>query len=134
MTLGVGRGMDLNFTTLATLLAAAQEGPGFVVRPLVEATGFHENKVKGHQSWARAMGLVYGTELTVLAHHLLRPDPSLVDPLSRGVCYLEIASNSDAKVAYHICNVLLPRIVANEAATSTEEVVAMLVADGVGTD
>lgn len=132
MTLGVGRGMDLNFTTLATLLAAARLGPGFAVRPLVEATGFHENKVKGLQSWARALGLVQGTALTPLAHQLVRQDPSLADPLCRGVCYVEIASNSDAEVAHHICNVLLPRIIANDAVTSTKEVVAGLVADGIG--
>ncbi len=134
MTLGVGRGMDLNFDTLATLLQAAQAGSGFAVRPLVEATGFHENKVKGHQSWARPMGLVRGTDLTPLAHHLLERDPSLAHPLSRGVCYVELAANSDAEVAYHICNVLLPRLVANQAATSTEELVALLVADGIGSD
>lgn len=131
MTLGVGRGMDLNFDTLATLLRAAQAGSGFAVRPLVEATGYHENKVKGHQSWARAMGLVHGTDLTPLAHYLLQHDPSLGHPISRGVGYIELAANSDAEVAYHICNVLLPRLVANDAETSTEEVVAMLIGDGV---
>lgn len=134
MTLGVGRGMDLNFTTLAIVLKAAQIGGGFGVRSIVAATGFHENKVKGHQSWARAMGLVSGTDLTPLAHQLLRRDPSLVDPLSRGACYIEIASNPGAEVAHCICNFLLPRIATGEGVTSTEEVIAMLVADGVARD
>lgn len=132
MTLGIGRGIDLNFAAIATLLGAARAGQGFAVRPLVEATGFHENKVKGHQSWVRAMQLVRGTELTLLAYDLLRRDPALNNPVSRGVCYIEMASNLDAEVAYHICNVLLPRIADNDVPTGTEKMVGMLVTDGVG--
>jgi hypothetical protein len=132
MTVGVGRQINLNFTTLAELLNVARSNDSFAVKTLVEATGFHENKVKGHQSWARAMGLIQGTKLTPLAYQLLERDPSLAQPLSRGICYVELAANRDAEVAYHICRVLLPRIAANGGNTNTKEIVAMLIGDGIG--
>src|SRR5579883_2505661 len=112
MTVGVGRQINLNFTTLAELLNAARDSNSFVVRTLVDITGFHENKVKGHQSWARAMGLVQDTKLTPLAYQLLERDPSLAQPLSRGICYVELAANGGM--------------------ADTKEIVAMLISDGVG--
>jgi hypothetical protein len=132
MTLGIGRGMNLNFPTLARLLNEAQKHHSFGVRTLVEATGFHENKVKGLQSWARAMKLVDGIELTPLTHRLIKHDPELSHPFSRGICYVELAANPDADVAHHICQVLLPKIAASGKSTSIQEIVTMLVADGVG--
>jgi hypothetical protein len=132
MTIGVGRGMNLNFATLATLLRVAQGTASFDVGTLADLTGFHQNKVKGHQSWARVMGLIEGTRLTPLAHQLLEHDPLLTQPLSRGVCYIEIASNPQAEVAYHICRTILPRIAATGASTSNAELVVALIADGVG--
>lgn len=41
MTVGVGRQINLNFTTLAELLNAARDSNSFVVRTLVDITGFH---------------------------------------------------------------------------------------------
>lgn len=132
MTLGVGRKMSLDFTALAKMLEVAKLRGGFAVNSVVAATDFHENKVKGHQSWARAMGLVQNTNLTPLAHELLAHDPMLANPLSRGVCYVEIAFNPNAEVAHHICQVILPRMFGSASGSTAKEIEAMLIGDGVG--
>lgn len=132
MTLGVGRGMDLNFATLSVLLRCASHGPGFSVAPLVRATRFHENKVKGHLTWARAMRLVDGNTLAPFAQAILKHDPAFVDARTRAACYVEIATNPEAEVARHICEIVLPRLLDAGGITTTEDVVRILVADGVG--
>lgn len=132
MTIGVGRGMNLNFSTLAVLMDAATESGAFEVGTVVETTGFHENKVKGHQSWARAMGLLDGTQLTPLSRRLLEHDPEFSDPRSRGACYVEIASNAEAEVAHHICNTILPSLTLDSSSLTTSEIMASLALDGVG--
>lgn len=78
------------------------------------------------------MGLVQDTKLTPLAYQLLERDPSLAQPLSRGICYVELAANPDAEIASHICRVILPKIAANGGMADTKEIVAMLISDGVG--
>lgn len=132
MTLGVGRGIDLNFATLSVLLQAASLGPGFRVGPLVEATRFHENKVKGHLTWARAMHLADGNALAPLAYAILDHDPAMADARTRAACFAEIASNPVAEVAHHICETVLPRLLNAGGSASTEDIVRILVADGVG--
>jgi hypothetical protein len=132
MTLGVGRGMDLNFATLATLLAAASDEGHFSVQRISDRTGFHPNKVKGHRSWARAMRLTEADVPTAFARELLAHDPSLVEPLSRGASFVELVSNPEAEVAHYICEVLLPHIVQDDRVITTDGIVVMLVGAHVG--
>lgn len=135
MTLGVGRGINLNFDTLADLMEAAESAhTGFDVAGLAALTGFHPNKVKGQQSWARAMGLVRGTEITSLGQELQRRDPRLANPVTRGACYVELAGNPQAEVAFYMCQEYLPMIAARGEDFSIEGAVATLRNAGVGAD